>query len=509
MTITVQPARNELTANAGQTIFNFTFKIFTITDLNVYVTPAGQEENDSTDLTTSYTVLGLGDEDGGSITLITPTNLNDLVTIVSDIPSNRTVDYQNNGDFRPEVVNSDFDRVVSIAKKIEDNSNRTVLLQQSKQGNKPLTLQNPIPRSSVRWSEDGETLENFNLAGFSSLIIFSTPFSFTAAEGQTVFVLPDVFGTAPSVDSLYINGDFQDGVGSGTSGKAYTVSGNTITFTEALRELDLVTGLANQIKSTTLNSTELGERGNPIPFNSQRELLNTDLSGTNFVTGQFIETFGRGQINDGGGAIYQVKDFQTPDFETILPLNVNSTAVLVNGPRRIFHNGEIEVIAHRGFAFFNVEGTMFAWSAALRYGATSLECDIQFTSDGFMVLFHDKDTLENDMNNVTGKVKDNTLAQVQAATFKQLAGNILENKVVIPEFSELVTLVQKSGCLLHAEIKDYLVQSDIDTIVQLIVDNNLENNIRLHSFILSDIQRVRSINKNIKIAFLITSTAAD
>ena len=28
MTITTQPARNEYTANAGQTIFNYTFKIF-------------------------------------------------------------------------------------------------------------------------------------------------------------------------------------------------------------------------------------------------------------------------------------------------------------------------------------------------------------------------------------------------------------------------------------------------------------------------------------------------
>ena len=53
MTITVAPARNEYTANAAQTIFNYTFKIFADTDLNVYITPSGQDANDSADLTTA------------------------------------------------------------------------------------------------------------------------------------------------------------------------------------------------------------------------------------------------------------------------------------------------------------------------------------------------------------------------------------------------------------------------------------------------------------------------
>lgn len=162
MTITVSPARNEYTANAGQTIFNYTFKIFQNTDLNVYVTPAGQDANDSTDITTLYTVTGIGDEDGGSITLAIPTNANDLVTIVSNIPSSRTTDYQNNGDFRPNVVNNDFDRVVSLVKKVEDRTNRGLLLPESQQDPKPLSL--PIPKAGmpVRWNGDASGLENYD-----------------------------------------------------------------------------------------------------------------------------------------------------------------------------------------------------------------------------------------------------------------------------------------------------------------------------------------------------------
>lgn len=164
MTITTLPARNEFTAAAGQTIFNYTFKIFSITDLNVYITPTGQIASDSTDLTTAYTVLGVGDEDGGTITLTTGTSLNDLVTIVSNTPSSRTVDYQNNGDFRPTVVNDDFDRVVSLVKKIEDSTNRSLLTSQSKQGPKPLSLPEPIVGELLRWKDDLTGLENISLS---------------------------------------------------------------------------------------------------------------------------------------------------------------------------------------------------------------------------------------------------------------------------------------------------------------------------------------------------------
>lgn len=142
MTITVAPARNEYTASAGQTVFNYTFKIFADTDLNVYVTPAGQECSDS-DLTTDYFVLDVGEATGGTVNFFSGLNDGDLVTIVAAIPSDRTTDYQNNGDFRPDTVNEDFDRVISIVKKIEDKVSRAPALSECYQGNKPLKIDPP------------------------------------------------------------------------------------------------------------------------------------------------------------------------------------------------------------------------------------------------------------------------------------------------------------------------------------------------------------------------------
>ena len=125
MTLNAGDARDEYTASSGQTVFNYTFKIYASTDLNVYQTPAGQECSDS-DLITTYTVAGVGAEAGGTITLNSGATSGDLITIVSAIPTDRTVDYQNNGDFRPDTVNDDFDKSYSLIKQIEDVANRSL-----------------------------------------------------------------------------------------------------------------------------------------------------------------------------------------------------------------------------------------------------------------------------------------------------------------------------------------------------------------------------------------------
>jgi hypothetical protein len=160
MTINVNTSRNEYTATSGQTVFNFTFKIYTATDLNVYVTPAGQECDDVTDLTEAYTVTGVGLEDGGSITLNTGAGANDLVTIASAIPTSRTTDYQSNGDFTPETVNNDIDRAISLIKQVESKANRSLLSSECLQGPKPLTLPRPESGEFVRWKTDLSGLEN-------------------------------------------------------------------------------------------------------------------------------------------------------------------------------------------------------------------------------------------------------------------------------------------------------------------------------------------------------------
>jgi len=167
MTVTSLPVRDEFTATASQTVFNYTFKIFADGQLNVYITPSGQEANDSTDITTAYTIDPgtIGNPVGGFITLNSGASSGDLVTIVSNIPEARTTDYQNSGDFLPETVNDDFDTVVSLTKQQEDRSSRTLSFQESLQNATALTLASPVAGLYLAWNSTATGTENVGAPG--------------------------------------------------------------------------------------------------------------------------------------------------------------------------------------------------------------------------------------------------------------------------------------------------------------------------------------------------------
>ena len=160
MTVKQLETRNEITGVAGQTEFNYSFLIFNEDEISVYVTPNGQVANDSTDEVTPASVSGVGNPDGGTVTLNDPVNDGDKVTLVSNVPNNRSVDYQNNEDFNPKTVNADIDKTVSIAKQARELANRGLINQRSQQGQKPLDLPEPVAGKLLRWKQDLTGMEN-------------------------------------------------------------------------------------------------------------------------------------------------------------------------------------------------------------------------------------------------------------------------------------------------------------------------------------------------------------
>lgn len=160
MTISTNDTRDEYTATTGQTVFNYTFKIFADTDLLVYQTLAGNTPDSSTDLITAYTVSGAGNDAGGSITLTTPAGVGDLITIVSNIPESRTVDYQTNGDYVADTVNDDFDRNISINKQLSAKVDRLPQFDNALQSLTGLTMASPSAGGFLRWKSDLSGIEN-------------------------------------------------------------------------------------------------------------------------------------------------------------------------------------------------------------------------------------------------------------------------------------------------------------------------------------------------------------
>jgi hypothetical protein len=185
MTITANPVRNQYTAAPNQTVFNYTYKIYSDNDLSVYVTPAGQAPDDSADLITSYTVDPgtIGNQSGGFITLDTGANSGDIITIASAIEYDRETDYQTNGDFSPETVNGDIDRVVSLVKQNKGLINRAVLAPASGGGeDEPISFPSPDDQKGLKW-------ESGNLANtpiVESVTTDSTQYQLVSVSGNDV-----------------------------------------------------------------------------------------------------------------------------------------------------------------------------------------------------------------------------------------------------------------------------------------------------------------------------------
>ena len=105
MAVTTENSRDQYTATAGQTVFPYTFEIFTDNDVAVIQNSSLFSKG------TNYTVSGVGNDSGGNITLLVGAAAGDIITIYRDMELVRLNDYQQSGDFLANEVDDDFDRL--------------------------------------------------------------------------------------------------------------------------------------------------------------------------------------------------------------------------------------------------------------------------------------------------------------------------------------------------------------------------------------------------------------
>lgn len=186
------------------------------------------------------------------------------------------------------------------------------------------------------------------------------------------------------------------------------------------------------------------------------------------------------------------------DIEQIQRLEIQSTQM-----KSKFDN-TFELIAHRGFGKQFPENTMIAMKLATQLGATSLECDVQVSSDGIPIVIHD-DTVDRTTNG-SGKVVEKTfleLRQLDAAkNFPYFSGE------KIPSFEEWLQFVKGNSKFIYPEIKGYRQQSDIKIIIDLIVKYGLDSRCVIQSTYPNNLSYVRNINKQITLGYLVNDVQA-
>ena len=119
--------------NGVTTVFPFTFKVFTATDILVTYLDALAVESVLV-LSTNYTVSLNADQNtspGGSVTLLVAPATATYITLTSQVTNTQTLALTNSGGFYPESINNALDRTVIEIQQLAEKVDRAVKVPQS------------------------------------------------------------------------------------------------------------------------------------------------------------------------------------------------------------------------------------------------------------------------------------------------------------------------------------------------------------------------------------------
>lgn len=153
MTVVNTTRRVTATASAGQTVFNFDFELAAAADLVVL------QEGVQLTITADYSVSGVGEEDGGSITLVTGATAGDEIVMYSAEAIQRLADYTTGGDFRAVVLNAEQDKVIRLLQDLQTALARKVGPADSDITGASVVLPAPGAGGYIRWNAGGTALE--------------------------------------------------------------------------------------------------------------------------------------------------------------------------------------------------------------------------------------------------------------------------------------------------------------------------------------------------------------
>ncbi len=166
--------------------------------------------------------------------------------------------------------------------------------------------------------------------------------------------------------------------------------------------------------------------------------------------------------------------------------------------------GPVEVIAHRGYSARAPENTLAAMELALEVGADALEFDIRTARDGTPFLFHDASLSRT--TNATGAIQDwspERLAQLDAGSWFDPR---FENEP-IPSLRHTLERVGPRVGRVYAEVKGYRKPSDLDRMVEIVIDAEMLERTVFISMDWGALARIRSVSRTAHIGYIVERAA--
>jgi hypothetical protein len=127
MTISTLTIKNSYNGDGSVTAFNYTFKITNEDDIEVITrTSAGTETVKV--LTTDYTVSGVGNAGGGTVTFVTAPASGLTVILRRDTPQTQGLDLIENDPLPANSLEDAFDKLTSITQELQEENDRSIKL---------------------------------------------------------------------------------------------------------------------------------------------------------------------------------------------------------------------------------------------------------------------------------------------------------------------------------------------------------------------------------------------
>ena len=127
MTISTTSIKNSSSGNNSTTVFNYTFKVSDEDEIQVIIRDATGAETVKTK-TTHYTVSGVGNANGGSVTFTTgnvPTNT-ETVVLRRSTPQTQGLDLIENDPMPAENIETAYDKLTAISQELQEQVDRSI-----------------------------------------------------------------------------------------------------------------------------------------------------------------------------------------------------------------------------------------------------------------------------------------------------------------------------------------------------------------------------------------------
>ncbi|HDT0721818.1 TPA: hypothetical protein QIB97_002892 [Proteus mirabilis] len=201
-----------------------------------------------------------------------------------------------------------------------------------------------------------------------------------------------------------------------------------------------------------------------------------------------------------GASIIKTNNGNTVQHE--LDLSKESVKETKNAQRKQIPISDRRLIinAHRGYSETYFEQTLLAFSQCR---ADAIEIDMQTTSDGVAVCFHDDDL--SIQTTGKGAIKDNTIQQIRTYRYKRAQNTRYADMLSIPSLSAVCRVAARTGKKLLAEIKGYRTIDDCSQYNTIISTYGLAPTTTFICFDFPVLQYLHNINSASSYGYIIAS----